>query len=87
MNYLLIKDHATYIQGLSSHFQMINLLYNIIYLLATEVTPGLLAGAEPDAHQFYVTEQSLFIDGVTEWKPTQNNIISTSKLGQACIGE
>jgi hypothetical protein len=24
-------------------------------LLATEVTPGLLAGAEPDAHQFYVT--------------------------------
>jgi hypothetical protein len=24
-------------------------------MLATEVTPGLLAGAEPDAHQFYVT--------------------------------
>ena len=24
-------------------------------LLASEVTPGLLAGAEPDAHQFYVT--------------------------------
>jgi hypothetical protein len=24
-------------------------------MLATEVTPGLLAGAEPDAHQFNVT--------------------------------
>jgi hypothetical protein len=24
-------------------------------MLASEVTPGLLAGAEPDAHQFYVT--------------------------------
>jgi hypothetical protein len=24
-------------------------------MLAMEVTPGLLAGAEPDAHQFYVT--------------------------------
>jgi hypothetical protein len=24
-------------------------------MLATEVTRGLLAGAEPDAHQFYVT--------------------------------
>jgi hypothetical protein len=24
-------------------------------MLATKVTPGLLAGAEPDAHQFYVT--------------------------------
>jgi hypothetical protein len=25
------------------------------YVLATEVTPGLLAGADPDAHQFYIT--------------------------------
>ena len=25
------------------------------YLLASEVTPGLLAGAEPEAHQFNVT--------------------------------
>jgi hypothetical protein len=24
-------------------------------MLASEVTPGLLAGAEPDTHQFYVT--------------------------------
>jgi hypothetical protein len=24
-------------------------------VLASEVTPGLLAGAEPNAHQFYVT--------------------------------
>ena len=24
-------------------------------MLESEVTPGLLAGAEPDAHQFYVT--------------------------------
>jgi hypothetical protein len=27
----------------------------IISLLASEVTPGLLAGAEPDTHQFNVT--------------------------------
>jgi hypothetical protein len=26
-----------------------------VYVLAAEVTPGLLAGAEPDAHQFNVT--------------------------------
>ena len=25
------------------------------HVLALEVTPGLLAGAEPNAHQFYVT--------------------------------
>jgi hypothetical protein len=53
-------------------------------MLAMEVTPGLLAGAEPDAHQFYVT---VVYRWVIEWKPTQNNIIPTPKLGQACIGE
>jgi hypothetical protein len=49
-----------------------------------EVTPGLLAGAEPDAHQFNVT---ICFKGVIKWKETQNNIISTQKLGQACMNE
>jgi hypothetical protein len=43
-------------------------------MLATEVTPGLLAGEEPDAHQFYVT---IVHRWVIEWKPTQNDIIPT----------
>jgi hypothetical protein len=53
-------------------------------MLASEVTPGLLSEAEPDAHQFNVT---ICYKGVIKWKETQNNIISTSKLGQACMGE
>jgi hypothetical protein len=53
-------------------------------MLATEVTPGLLAGAEPDAHQFNVT---ICLKGVIKWKETQKNIISTQKLGQACMDE
>jgi hypothetical protein len=54
------------------------------HLLASEVTPGLLAGAEPDTHQFNVT---ICFKGVIKWKKTQNNIVSTLKLGQACMGE
>jgi hypothetical protein len=53
-------------------------------MLASEVTPGLLAGAEPDTHQFNVT---ICFKGVIKWKKTQNNIVSTLKLGQACMGE
>lgn len=49
--------------------------WRLCIVLATEVTPGLLAGAEPDTHQFLC--HGLFIDGVTEWKPTQNDIIPT----------
>ena len=50
----------------------------------SEVTPGLLAGAEPDAHQFNVT---ICFKGAIKWKETQNGIISTQKLGQACMNE
>jgi hypothetical protein len=52
--------------------------------VGAEVTPGLLAGAEPDAHQFNVT---ICLKGVIKWKETQNNIVSTQKLGQACMNE
>ena len=34
---------------------MLDLLTEIDFLLVSEVTPGLLAGAEPDTHQFNVT--------------------------------
>jgi hypothetical protein len=54
------------------------------YLLASEVTPGLLAGAEPDTHQFNVT---IVYKGMIKWKKTQNNIVSTLKLDQACMGK
>jgi hypothetical protein len=53
-------------------------------MLAMEVTPGLLAGAEPDAHRFNVT---ICLKGVIKWKETQNSILSTQKLGQACMKE
>jgi hypothetical protein len=52
--------------------------------LATEVTPGLLAGAEPDAHQFYVT---IVYRWVIEWKETQNNSVPTLKPGQVCMSK
>ena len=29
--------------------------FHDLVVLASEITPGLLAGAEPDTHQFYVT--------------------------------
>jgi hypothetical protein len=43
-------------------------------MLASEVTPGLLAGAEPDAHQFLC--HGLF-NGVIRWVKTQENIALT----------
>jgi hypothetical protein len=51
---------------------------------ATEVTPGLQQEQSPMPINFM---SRWFIDGMIKWKPTQNNIISTPKLGQACIGE
>jgi hypothetical protein len=53
-------------------------------MLATEVTPGLLAGAEPDAHQFYVT---IVYRWVIEWRETQNNSVPTVKPGQVCMSK
>jgi hypothetical protein len=53
-------------------------------MLATEVTPGLLSGAEPDAHQFYVTVVHRW---VIEWRETQNNSVPTLKLGQVCMSK
>jgi hypothetical protein len=53
-------------------------------MLEPEVTLGLIAGAEPDAHQFNVT---ICLKGVIKWKETQNNVASTQKLGQACMNE
>jgi hypothetical protein len=55
-----------------------------IVVLVPEVTPGLLAGAEPDAHQFNVT---VCLKGVIKWRKTQNDIVPTQKLGQACMDE
>ena len=48
-----------------------------------EVTPGLLEGAEPDAHQFNVT----ICLRVIKRRKTQNNIASTQKPGQTCMKE
>jgi hypothetical protein len=43
-------------------------------MLAPEVTPGLLAGVEPNAHQFLCRN---LINGVVEWKETQESSIDT----------
>jgi hypothetical protein len=52
-------------------------------VLVTEVTPGLLARVEPDAHQF----MSRFVYGRGDrMEVNSNDIVSTSKLGQACMG-
>jgi hypothetical protein len=52
-------------------------------MLATEVTPGLLAGAEPDAHQF----MSRFVYGRGDrMEVNSDDIVSTPKLGPACMG-
>jgi hypothetical protein len=51
-------------------------------MLASEVTPGLLAGAEPDTHQFNVT--ICFIKGDQMEVKTQGNIILTQGLGLVC---
>jgi hypothetical protein len=53
-------------------------------MLALEVTLELLSGAEPGAHQFYVT---VIHRWVIEWRETQNNSISTLKLGQVCMSK
>ena len=47
-------------------------------LLASEVTPGLLAGEEPNAHQFYVT---IVFNGVIKWISTQEDIALTQETG------
>jgi hypothetical protein len=52
-------------------------------MLVMEVTPGLLAGAEPDAYQFNV----MICLRVIEWRKTQNRIVSTQKLDRACMKE
>jgi hypothetical protein len=52
-------------------------------MLATEVTPGLLAGAEPDAHQF----MSRFVYGRGDrMEVNSDDIVSTPKLGPTCMG-
>ena len=43
-------------------------------LLVSEVTPGLLAGAEPDAHQLLCHGLS---NGVIRWVKTQEDIALT----------
>jgi len=53
-------------------------------MLASEVTLGFLTGAEPDTHQFNVT---IVYKGMIKWKKTQDNIVSTMKLDQACMGK
>jgi hypothetical protein len=53
-------------------------------MLATEVTPGLQQEQSPTPISLC---HDLFIKGVIEWKLTQNNIVSTPKLGQACMGK
>jgi hypothetical protein len=50
----------------------------------SEVTPGLLAGAEPEAHQFYVMIVYRWGDRI---EANSKRYHSNSKLGQACIGE
>ena len=47
-------------------------------MLASEVTPGLLIGVEPDAHQFLC--HGLF-NGVIRWVKTQENIALTQENG------
>jgi hypothetical protein len=47
-------------------------------LLASEVTPGLLAGAEPDAHQFLCHG---LINGVIKWVKTQEDKTLTQETG------
>jgi hypothetical protein len=49
-----------------------------VALLASEVTPGLLAGAEPDAHQFLCHG---LINGVIKWVKTQEDKTLTQETG------
>jgi hypothetical protein len=52
-----------------------------VYLLAMEVTPGLLAGAEPDAHQFNVT---ICLKG-DQMEENSEQYRLNSKPDQACM--
>jgi hypothetical protein len=52
-------------------------------MLASEVTPGLLAGAEPDTHQFYVT---IFYKGVIKWDRDSRRYHSNSGTGSGMYG-
>jgi hypothetical protein len=53
-------------------------------LLATEVTPGL---RQEQSLTPISLCHDLFIKGVIEWQLTQNNVVLTLKLGQACMGK
>ena len=59
-------------------------LVHLLRVLATEVTPGLLAGAEPDAHHFYVM---IVHRWVIKWKETRNSSVPTLKTCQVCISK
>jgi hypothetical protein len=53
-------------------------------MLASEVTPGLQQEQSPTP----ISLMSRFVyKGMIKWKKTQNNIVSTLKLGQACMGK
>jgi hypothetical protein len=52
-------------------------------MLATEVTPGLQQEQSPMPISLC---HNLF-NGVIEWKLTQNDVVLTPKLGQACMGK
>jgi hypothetical protein len=51
---------------------------NSLLLLASEVTPGLLAGAEPDAHQFLCHD---LINGGDRMERDSRNIALTQEPG------
>jgi hypothetical protein len=54
-----------------------------VYVLATEVTPGLQQEQSPMPISLC---HDLF-NGVIEWKLTQDDVVLTLKLGQACMGK
>jgi hypothetical protein len=52
-------------------------------MLVTEVTPGFLAGIEPDAHHF----MSWFVYGRGDrMEVNSDDVVSTPKLGPTCMG-
>jgi hypothetical protein len=53
-------------------------------LLATEVTPGLQQEQSPMPISLC---HDLFMKEVIKWKLTQNNVVLTLKLDQACMGK
>jgi len=53
-------------------------------MLASKVTPGLQQEQSPTP----ISLMSKFVcKGMIKWKETQNNIVSTLKLGQGCMGK